>query len=614
MPNFTHTFTVLPGKTTDLIATPIGVFGGYTTKGDPVSVLAAPTATIPLLANTPYLISLSNPSAVVLTDYPLSLLSRSTGAFIITGNSGALAACRWFEDEHALRIGVTNNKTVNFPADFYDTYSASTVAVRDSVIHASGPGLGLERRWSFQQASSYTGAVATSDTVLQSDVNMTAKRIVGLGWDKTTAVVTLPVTATANRFSVQAATRVTTTQANTTITLSIRVGSARRVITQPLFAAAGTYAIQISGEVSVNPGETINATIASDKSGVTYATRGGSAQDSYFEGRAIVREPFDGVYCGQGSGALREGLSRRLIGTWQARQTWNDIKNMNYYTTANWWTVDRAADIARYDSEEAWRAAPESMYNRVILNVGTSMIPTDSPSGQAAWNGFMDEIIAGTRNTEIISQGRALSDMGLRVVEARYFWEFDQYSGNVDAAKFVAAWNIAVPLLRQGFAERAAEMGKTTQKLYIGWHSIMSLGTFTTKSAYLPDAANVDFVGGDIYWQVYATTDPSLSAMVTAIMSQFDLMTLLCAALGGAKMMSLGEWGNWQAKPANGVADSRGFGDFPLAVDHTADRLIRDGYFASAYFDSGTFGGVALPNTPLTLARLAKKHRYLQPA
>lgn len=282
------------------------------------------------------------------------------------------------------------------------------------------------------------------------------------------------------------------------------------------------------------------------------------------------------------SGSSIPGVVNQVSGTWMARDTWANLSSAQWLSFntgyVNWVSAnpDKAVDI------------------------GVPLIPHDMDKTGANWNTLLDEVIAGSHDAEYTSMGRNLSNV-VPVngkIFARVWWEMNMnpIANNINRAKFIAAWNRAIPLIRAGFAAKASETGRT-HTMKIVFCPISDGADYT---AFYPDNANVDIIGLDVYGAKWGTTIPTSSELLTHVQAYLDALTTFAGTKN--KPMALGEWANWQTATVGNMT-SHGRGDFPEYINQIFDWAIAHNVAYLCYYNISDGGvGQTMANTPLSLA------------
>ncbi|WP_210506510.1 hypothetical protein [Naasia sp. SYSU D00057] len=276
------------------------------------------------------------------------------------------------------------------------------------------------------------------------------------------------------------------------------------------------------------------------------------------------------------SGGAIPGLENQVFGTWMARDSWAGMAR-GYWLYAN---TGFTAFVAAHPDRAA--------------DIGVPLIPHDS--GQPL-NQLLDEAITGLHDDDYESMGASLGKLGPATVYARLYWEMNMspYPANsLDRAKFKAAWDRAVPLIRSGFA--AAAPSKTLKVVF----SPISDGA--DYRAFYPNSTNVDVIAIDAYASKWGSSAPTAAVLTQTVQTYLDSIAAFAKEQG--KPVALGEWGNWQVG-RDGDVNSHGLGDFPNYIDQVFDWAAENDAEYVVYFNLRDGGvGQTLADTPLSLARL----------
>jgi hypothetical protein len=268
------------------------------------------------------------------------------------------------------------------------------------------------------------------------------------------------------------------------------------------------------------------------------------------------------------------GVRRAACDIWTGMGSWSDLQY------AGWPWAD--ADYTNFSTSN-----PNG-----VSDFGTGLVPINLPS--STWNTMLDEVVAGQHDSVFQLQGQYMAKYGTKYNYCRPWWEVENNVTNLSPAKFIAAWNHAVPIIRAAFA--AATSTKTLKFSY----------------CYLPDAAgdpkafypgdtNVDVIDADIYASTWGSTTPSLSTVMAK--AQSDLAYLAAFAADHNKPMGISEWGNF-AVQAQGTVCNQGRGDVPQFIDLMFNFAATHNVLYMIYFDLASSGvNQTLADTPLSLAR-----------
>ena len=276
-----------------------------------------------------------------------------------------------------------------------------------------------------------------------------------------------------------------------------------------------------------------------------------------------------------GSGEGLSSLDRQDTDIWTGRSSWSDLGAVGW-PAAN-------ADFKSYVT-----ANPNG-----AVDFGTALIPHDLPSSE--WNELLDEVVAGDHDSVFVEEGQNMAKYGSQTVYCRPWWEMTQDVSNLDPAKFQAAWNHAVPIIRAAFA--AAEPTKTLKIVYCYLPNAAG-----DPKVFFPGPTNVDVIDADIYGKVWGTSMPTQAALLASVQS--DLNYLATFAAEENKPMGISEFGNFAVQP-QGTASNQGRGDEPAYIDEMFSFAQLHHFLYMVYFNIAS-GGVnqTLVDTPLSLARV----------
>jgi hypothetical protein len=276
-----------------------------------------------------------------------------------------------------------------------------------------------------------------------------------------------------------------------------------------------------------------------------------------------------------GTSDALSGIPRKSTDIWTARTSWSDV------AAVGWPYVN--SDFTSFVA-----ANPNA-----ITDFATALIPHDLPS--AGWNAMLDEVTSGVHDSVFVTQGQTMAQYGSQTVYCRPWWEMTMDVSNLDPAKFQAAWNHAIPIIRAAFA--AAAPNKTLKIAYCYLPNAAG-----DPMVYFPGPTNVDVIDADIYGKVWGTTTPTQAAMISSV--QGDLEYLASFAAQYNKPMGISEWGNFAIQP-QGVASNQGRGDEPAYIDTMFSFAQQHHFLYMVYFNIPD-GGVnqTLADTPLSLARI----------
>ncbi len=276
------------------------------------------------------------------------------------------------------------------------------------------------------------------------------------------------------------------------------------------------------------------------------------------------------------SGAKIAGLDNQIFGTWMARDSWAGMAAGQWLSANAGYTAfvaahpDRAADI------------------------GVPLIPHDSG---VPLNQLLDEAIAGKRDSEYRAMGASLAKGAPETLYARLYWEMNmspQPAKSLDRSKFKAAWDRAVPLIREGFAATAP-----SKDLKVVFCPISDGADY---SAFYPSSSNVDVIAMDVYAAKWGAKTPTAAVLTASVQLYLDSIAAFAKEKG--KPVALGEWANWQTG-AQGSTNNHGRGDFPAYIDQVFDWAEKNDAAYVVYFNLADGGvGQSLAETPASLQRL----------
>lgn len=275
------------------------------------------------------------------------------------------------------------------------------------------------------------------------------------------------------------------------------------------------------------------------------------------------------------SGPIIGSAPRQIIGEWMGGESWADVSGTSGLTSAA-----MLAFVAAHPDGAA--------------DIGVPLIPHGQP--RANWNGLLDEAIAGTHDAAYTTLGQNLATYGPRTVYARVWWEMNLFrntEGRPDAARFIAAWARAVPLIRAGFAA-AADPGQTLGIVYCA-----SEARQPDMDDLWPGDAHVDVVSPDIYAAVWGTVTPTAAVLLAAMRDQ--LIAAAAFAARHRKPVAISEWANVMQQP--GPTTSQGRGDFPEFIDLMFDWAEQAQALYLVYYNVAANIGQDMSMTPLSLAR-----------
>lgn len=282
------------------------------------------------------------------------------------------------------------------------------------------------------------------------------------------------------------------------------------------------------------------------------------------------------------SGSAIAELGRAAMGDWTWRNSWTEVANMD------------ALFYPGNDSSEWLPNNPNGFYN-----IGTALIPDARP--QTEWPAMLDEVIAGTRDSVFTTQGRNLAKYGTSNMVIRPMWEPNMFnSTQLDPAKYKAAFNRAVPLIRAGFAAEAPN-----KRLRVAYCWLDAGGS--PHRDYYPGDANVDIIDMDLYSRIWRSTEPTKAELLNATRLRLEELARFATQRG--KPMGISEWG-LTAKPAGGTTDW-GLGDVPEWIDLVFDWIEQNNPEYAIYFNITDGAGMALNSTPASKARYIERAKLL---
>jgi hypothetical protein len=266
------------------------------------------------------------------------------------------------------------------------------------------------------------------------------------------------------------------------------------------------------------------------------------------------------------------GVPQQMSATWTARTSWNDLMNVG-------WPGSNTTLLAFI------KANPNG-----AVDFATGIIPHDLPSAQ--WNGLLDEVVAGEHDDVFVAEGKTMAKYGPKNVYCRPWWEMTINVTNLNPAKFQAAWNHAIPIIRKSFAATAP-----TKTLKIAYCYLPDAQG--DPQTYFPGPKNVDVIDADIYGKVWGKTTPTQDAMLAAV--QKDLVYLAAFAAAQNKPAGVSEWGNFSVR-TQGVTTCQGRGDDPQYIDLMLSFGAQNHFVYMCYFNIVNGGTETLDTTPLSLA------------
>jgi hypothetical protein len=274
-----------------------------------------------------------------------------------------------------------------------------------------------------------------------------------------------------------------------------------------------------------------------------------------------------------GSAGDLSGIPMQITDTWTARSSWTDLESVGWP-----------------GSNKALQAYVKANPNAAV-DFATGLIPHALPSSE--WNGLLDEVVAGEHDDVFVQEGKNMAKWGSNIIYCRPWWEMTMSVTNLDATKFKAAWNHAIPIIRSSFA--AAAPTKTLKIAYCYLPSAQG-----DPKAYFPGPQNVDVIDADIYGEVWGSRTPSQEAMLASIQNELDYLAEFAATYN--KPVGVSEWGNVAIK-TQGTTDTQGRGDDPQYINLMLSYGIQHDFLYMVYFDISSGGpNETFANTPLSLA------------
>lgn len=215
--------------------------------------------------------------------------------------------------------------------------------------------------------------------------------------------------------------------------------------------------------------------------------------------------------------------------------------------------------------------------------------------GSGTWDAALDAVTAGTYDGRFTTLGTNLAQKGPATVYYRPWWEFNISTAQPTQAKFIAAWNRAIPIIRAAFAAAAP-----TKTLKIMW--CWSEGA--DPLPWYPADANVDVISGDIYAMVYGTTTPSLNQLADKVTVQLSMLANHGALK--SKPIAISEFAQCAVQP--GSTTFQGLGDTPSIMDLYFDFIENAAVLFAGYHNFSASGvGITLKDVPNTAARLEQR-------
>ncbi|GAB4082297.1 hypothetical protein GCM10028783_32460 [Modestobacter muralis] len=271
------------------------------------------------------------------------------------------------------------------------------------------------------------------------------------------------------------------------------------------------------------------------------------------------------------------GVEQSVIGTWMARDSWENL-------ALGQWLTDNPTYVA-YVAEHPDGAA----------DIGVPLVPHDSDT---PFDDLLREAASGARDADYRSMGTRLAAASPATVYARVWWEMNlrPMSDGIDRELFKAAWAHAVPLIREGFAA-GARPGQTLSVVF----SPNADGA--DYEEFYPGDDLVDLMALDAYGQRWGSSTPSDAELLALLGQQLDRFTQFARSHG--KGVAMAEWGNVADKADGGDEQMQGLGDFPPYVALVLDWAAREEAEYLVYFNSPDAGvGQTLQDTPQSLSML----------
>ncbi|WP_299038887.1 hypothetical protein [uncultured Pseudokineococcus sp.] len=276
------------------------------------------------------------------------------------------------------------------------------------------------------------------------------------------------------------------------------------------------------------------------------------------------------------SAAEVPGLEQEIIGTWMARDGWEDLR-------LGHWLADNP-DYAAYVGANPDGAA----------DVGVPLVPHDSEEPVDA---LLASALSGDHDDDYRAMGAELARTGPRTVYARPWWEMNLEPGaeEIDREAFRGAWSRAVPLVREGFAAAA----RPGQELSVVFSPNADGAGYRE---FYPDGEHVDLVALDVYGQRWGATTPEQGELLDLVAGQLRDFAAFAEEVG--KPVALAEWGNVAVQPGD-PEGMQGLGDAPAYVDLVAAWAQEHDAVYLVYFNSADGGvGQTLTDTPDSLEAL----------
>lgn len=285
------------------------------------------------------------------------------------------------------------------------------------------------------------------------------------------------------------------------------------------------------------------------------------------------------------SGTAIPGVEQEVFGTWMARDSWDGMSK------GQWLEANKG--FVSYVAEHPDGAA----------DIGVPLIPHDSGEDL---NDLLDEAVSGDHDEDYRSLGAWLATHGPKTTFARLYWEMNMSpvpADSIDRAKFKAAWDHAVPLLREGFAAAAPD-----KQLSIVFCPLTDGADY---HAFYPSDENVDVIAIDAYSQIWSSSTPSKKALIDSVDGYLTEIADFAKEKG--KPVALGEWANWHAgEGAVGKVGGKGLGDFPEYIDQVFDWAQKNDALYLVYYNIADDTLQKLSDTPKSLEVLQRRAQSLQ--
>lgn len=408
-----------------------------------------------------------------------------------------------------------------------------------------------------------------------------AERDTVIGLVPSTNGITIPAGVSPREYRIRYAVRITGSIAEK-FDLFVRVNGANALTANGYGTAltiAGTF------EKTLYAGDVVTLAVKSYQT--TGSIQASDHSDVYLTVESVERGRVTPTYLGwtKNDPPGLEGL-REVNGMNLASSTW-DLK----------WPLGNGTDAF-----EVWLAANPDRRSDTISDIACSFIP--HKQGGLNFDAAHDSVVAGERDAALQALGVALATYATDTVYIRPWWEMNITGYRPTAAKFIAAWNYAIPVIRTAF-NGAARPGQTLQILWcIG-------GEEADPEPWWPGGTNVDVISVDTYGKKFGNVTPTLGQVVNGMRADLNYLCALGAKYG--KPIAISEWANWGIY-TDGSTHSYGLGDSPEIVDLVLDRMEQAGVLYAQYWN--TAGGVndvgqTLADTPNSLARFIARRAQL---